>query len=57
MLSYAFVANKWINALENSEGNSTATWYYYGLIIRSLFFYTIPEASSLGAEFLYSENP
>jgi hypothetical protein len=47
MLSYAFVVNQWINkmqALEKAK-NYTGLAYYYGMIIRNVFFFSIPEAS------------
>lgn len=47
MLSYAFVVNQWINkmqALEKAK-NYTGLAYYYGMIIRNVFFFDIPEAS------------
>jgi hypothetical protein len=49
MLSYAFVVNQWITRMENLQkaGNVTGLAYYYGMIIRDIFFFEIPEAASL----------
>ena len=49
MLSYAFVANSWIDKLNtySKNGNTTGLYYYYGMIIKSLFFYDVPEEGSL----------
>ena len=49
MLSYAFVVNQWINkmsALEKAK-NYTGLAYYYGMIIRNVLFFTIPETASM----------
>ncbi len=49
LLSYAFVINTWLdrmNALELA-GNTTGLYYYYGLIVRNLFFFEMPEAAGL----------
>lgn len=35
-----------MDALEKS-GNTTGLYYYYGLIIRNLFFFDMPEAAGL----------
>lgn len=46
MLSYAFVVNQWINkmqALEKSK-NYTGLAFYYGMIVKNIFFFDIPEA-------------
>ena len=49
MLSYAFVVNQWISKMQAYEkgGNYTGLAYYYGMIIKNVFFFVIPEASSL----------
>lgn len=49
MLSYAFVVNQWINKMQALEqaGNYTGLAYYYGMIIRNVFFFSIPEAAGL----------
>ena len=49
MLSYAFVINGWIETLDKYEknNNQTGLFYYYGLIIRNIFFYEIPEEGAL----------
>lgn len=48
MLSYAFVVNQWITRMENLQkaGNVTGLAYYYGMIIRDIFFFDIPETAS-----------
>jgi len=45
MLSYAFVINSWINRMTDleAEGDIAGLVYYYALIIRNVFFFTIPE--------------
>ncbi|CDW72742.1 UNKNOWN [Stylonychia lemnae] len=48
MLSYAFVVNTWIdkmNALSQQQ-NTTGLMYYYGMIVRNIFFFPMPEAES-----------
>jgi hypothetical protein len=46
MLSYAFVMNTWVGRLRTMEQqkNYTGLAYYYGMIVRNVFFFTIPEA-------------
>lgn len=52
LLSYAFVINSWIDKMAALQkiGNTTGLMYYYGLIIRNIFFFPMPEASSLWDE-------
>ena len=47
MLSYTFVMNSWMRRLEALEKakNNTGLAYFYGMIIKNIFFFTIPEAS------------
>jgi len=46
MLSYAFVVNTWVSRLRTMEQqkNYTGLAYYYGMIVRNVVFFTIPEA-------------
>ena len=46
MLSYSFVVNTWVNRLRTMEAtkNYTGLAFYYGMIVRNVFFFTIPEA-------------
>lgn len=48
MLSYAFVVNGWITRMTDLEkaSNYTGLMYYYGMIIKNVFFFVIPEAES-----------
>lgn len=48
MLSYAFVVNTWVSRLRTMEAtkNYTGLAFYYGMIVRNVFFFTIPEAES-----------
>jgi len=48
MLSYAFVVNNWIDKMNalSTQGNTTGLMYYYGMIIRNIFFFEMPEAAS-----------
>jgi hypothetical protein len=49
MLSYAFVVNTWVSRLKTMEArkNYTGLAYYYGMIVRNVIFFTIPEAESM----------
>ena len=49
MLSYAFVINGWIDKLSKYQenGNVTGLYYYYGMIVKNVFFYDVPEEGSL----------
>lgn len=49
MLSYAFVINTWIDKMNawSKQGNTTGLLYYYGLIIKNIFFFPMPEAEGL----------
>eukprot|EP00347_Sterkiella_histriomuscorum_P016641 403352409 len=49
LLSYAFVINSWIDKMAALQkiGNTTGLMYYYGLIIRNIFFFPMPEAGAL----------
>lgn len=49
MLSYSFVLNRWITKLIelNEAGDVGGQIYFYGMIIRNVFFYEMPEAASL----------
>ena len=46
LLSYSFVMNSWMKKIEalNKANNKTGLAYYYGMIVRNVFFFTIPEA-------------
>lgn len=46
MLSYAFVMNTWVSRLNTmqAQNNYTGLAFYYGMIVRNVFFFTIPEA-------------
>ena len=48
MLSYSFVINTWVNRLKTMEAQSNYTGlaYYYGMIVRNVIFFTIPEAEA-----------
>lgn len=48
MLSYAFVVNSWITKMTslNEHKNYTGLAYYYGMIVKNVFFFTIPETAS-----------
>jgi hypothetical protein len=52
LLSYAFVVNTWIDRMDklSKQGNTTGLCYYYGMIIKNVFFFTIPESGSLKSE-------
>jgi hypothetical protein len=47
MLSYAFVMNQWIKKMQSlqQQSNYTGLAYYYGMIVRNVFFFDIPESS------------
>jgi hypothetical protein len=49
MLSYAFVINGWMDKIKDysNNGNTTGLVYYYSMIIKSIFFYDVPEMGSL----------
>jgi hypothetical protein len=66
LLSYAFVINTWLDKMDalRISGNTTGLYYYYGLIIRNVFFFPMPEASSFSPppntaydNYLLYENP
>lgn len=44
LLSYAFVMNTWLNnmAALRQSGNTTGLYYYYGLIVKNIFFFPMP---------------
>jgi hypothetical protein len=46
LLSYAFVMNSWMKKIEamDKAKNYTGLAYYYGMIVRNVFFFDIPEA-------------
>ena len=45
MLSYAFVMNQWLTRMEamQANGNYTGLAFYYGMIIKDIFFFDMPE--------------
>lgn len=49
MLSYAFVVKTWVTRLQTMQErkNYTGLAYYYGMIVRNVIFFTIPEADYL----------
>ncbi len=52
LISQAFVINIYINKLNTYQANHNVTglYYMYGIIVRNVFFYPVPEAESFLSE-------
>jgi hypothetical protein len=58
LLSYAFVISTWIDRIKalDKARNITGLAYYYGMIVKNVFFFTIPEAEGWDGGTQYSKK-
>ena len=49
MLSYAFVINQWVTRMQQMQAanNIQGLVFYYGMIVKEIFFFPMPEQGSL----------